>query len=438
MVNLKSEFNLENVKALFNGGRKTDEEMLSGQLGKYEINLVPDVKAEMLKQQHIRNVVFFVCLVVAGAAAGVAAVLGMVKGGQDIAMATQDSRIEELSKKINDSEQLSEFLTIQDQLGKISTIEENKSMLSRVFNALVMMQPQNNDTMKFSELNIDMKESTLTFEAQANSGEDTIDYRVLESFKKNVGLMTYDYGRYVDDEGNEIPTRCIVETDESGNYLTENGYLYGIWKRGYKGCDPKRDDYSGDESNDSTSSNGENTDNDESSEEKNLDEQNERIWRTPQFEKWYKGDKVSDKNDNGGENKEKSGSEQYISEDGVISGLPHFESACFRYSYDGGDDEKTGKWVTTNECKFIEDEMTVTESSNARDDSDELVLRFSAVLNLNPEMFKFTNKHMIAVAPFEQNVTDSYRQVNGMDKIFAKKAKDCKEDDSACKTNGGE
>ena len=38
----------------------------------------------------------------------------------------------------------------------------------------------------------------------------------------------------------------------------------------------------------------------------------------------------------------------------------------------------------------------------------------------------------MVIGPNGQNVTDSYRQIEGM---FAKKAEDCKEGDAACSSN---
>ena len=444
MVDMKSEFNMENVKALINKGQNAEQQMMSGQTGKYEVNLVPDVKAQMLKQQHVRNIVFFVCLIIAGLSVGVVALFGLIKAGQDITMATQDHDIEEWSKKIGESEQLSEFLTIQDQLGRISRIEENKHVMSRVFNILVTMQPtSNNDVVKFSELNVNLAESTLDFEGQAKAGDaGPINYRVLESFKKNIGLMTYDYGRYVDQDGNIIPTRCIVETDADGNLLKDNGNLYGIWKRGYKGCDPQRDDYSTEEGEEGQQENVADNPEEGNPEEENVenpDDKDERIWRTPQFEKWYSGktgNETEDTADGQEQDAEQKSEVKFIDESGTISGIPHFESACFRYSLTKDKDDKD-KWLSENDCKLTTEDMEVLESRNARNEDSELVLSFSAAVQLNPEVFKFTNKHMIAVPPFEQNVTDSYRQVKGMDNVFVKKATECSDGDSDCKKNEG-
>ena len=85
----------------------------------YEINLVPDVKLQMIKMQKVRNLVLFICLIIIAALAGVLLVLGSIKGGQDIAMHNQDSRLSKMSETVMNYEGLNEFLTIQDQLDKI-------------------------------------------------------------------------------------------------------------------------------------------------------------------------------------------------------------------------------------------------------------------------------------------------------------------------------
>ena len=71
------------IKSLFKAN-KNDDVMMTGQTGKYEVNLVPDVKLEMLKMQKMRNLVFFVCMVVVIASVSTVALLGGVKGAQDL------------------------------------------------------------------------------------------------------------------------------------------------------------------------------------------------------------------------------------------------------------------------------------------------------------------------------------------------------------------
>ena len=189
------------VIALFKGQVGPEEPMMSEQTGFYEINLVPDVKAEMIKAQKVRNLVFFFCIVIAILSASTAMILGSVKGAQDITMAGQDAHITNLSKKITSYEELPEFLTIQNQLRGISEIESNQRVLSRAIIFLNALIPNEGDIVEVSELSVDLTTGTLTFDAQADAravGQPNIDYRVLESFMKRTNMMTFDHGRYVD------------------------------------------------------------------------------------------------------------------------------------------------------------------------------------------------------------------------------------------------
>ena len=165
-------------------GKTNESTMMTGQTGKYEVNLVPDVKLQMIRLQKIRNLVFFICIVVSIASISTVAVLGGIKGTQDLLISGQENHIKNLSDKITTYKELPDFLTIQDQLKKLSEINKNRPVLSRVFPILRNLFPTGADTITMSELNVNLDTATLNFDSQANAGEEPkIDYRVLESFK---------------------------------------------------------------------------------------------------------------------------------------------------------------------------------------------------------------------------------------------------------------
>ncbi|MDO4979071.1 MAG: hypothetical protein Q4E47_02895 [Candidatus Saccharibacteria bacterium] len=515
---------------------KDEDALLMDQTGKYEVNLVPEIKLQMIKTQKLRNLVLFVCIVIAVVCGGTIAVFGSVIAGQAVSMAHQDEHIDDLSNRVMGYGELTEFLTIQDQLDKLSSIVENKKVLSRVFPILASLLPTGRDKIILSELDVNLEDYTLSFDAQANAGEDPdIDYRVLESFKKSVNSMTYDYGRYVDSKGNEIPTRCIDEVDANGVMYSEKGAIYAIWRRGETGCDPEREDYVEDEdgnvstnrydpghsssSLDNTAFTGADDDGigtvvecsgnkcdnrdkeeEEDEEEEEVDENagnkvfcpdgsvatsydgckkdndknnsdekithsydvipNEKIWRTPQFKIWYNPDPEKQKTvktrDDGlaadiQEVIEDDVSITYqniityqytpsMSLDGTIEKVPHFESECITYTgeevleYDGkvkidDDGNPVIKWSAENTCKMAAEDIVIESSSNGRNTDGDLVLRFSAIISLDPDVFAFKNKHVMSITPYRQNMTDSYIQIEGM---FGAPAVDCEVGDKEC------
>ncbi len=381
-----------------------------------EINLVPDVKDEMIKALKLRNFILFLCIVVAAASVGVTLIFGLIMGGQQLARDGKKDAIDKLSAKLNSYSDLNQTLTIKDQVQNISSLTENKKAFTRTFNLLSAILPTGADTIKISELRVDLVtdgQPTLTFDAQANAGKEPyIDYNVLDSFKKSMQYMHYDYGSYVDKDGSAIPSYCMIEQGADGALLRENGKdLYAYWTIEEDGCAPtgetKKESYRTEEF-----------------EGKRV----VKVWRTPQFKSWYNT------------NSEKTN----ITLDGTISGVPHFESACITYTGNDSENSNNPKWSTDNQCNLIEDltnvsenGITILESSNGRDSTNELVLRFSAVVYVNPEFYKYNNTHMIALAPSSRvNVTDSFVQIQSM---FSQRARDCKEGDTSCEstTNSG-
>lgn len=488
MAEKKKQFNLSTmhlsdipkfVIALFKGQVGPEEQVMTEQTGFYEINLVPDIKSDMIKAQKKRNLMFFICIVISIVSVSTVAILGSIKGAQDITMAGQDTHLKNLSNKITNYEELPEFLTIQNQLKGISDIEDNQKVLSRAIGFLSAFLDVGDDEVKASELSIDLSTTTLTFDGQADAKKaPNIDYRVLESFMKRTNLMMFDYGRYVDSTGNEIPSRCIEEYNSENKMFEENGSIYAIWKRGEKGCDPGRDDYAVNEDGSVTISeidadleatkmvngtsqvsqvNGTNKKPDEALEDDENEKKivknyvpSEKIYRTPQFTDWAKGTPFYTKSDGVEDDRpalvtSEDGKTVYNTVyykytpkievgSGEVSNIPHFESKCITYSgEETGDTDDSGnakiQWSAENSCSLVPEGIQITESANGRNQDNQLVLTFSAVIQVNPDAFAFKNKHVMAIGPNGQNVTDSYVQ---LEKLFTAPATECSGTDTEC------
>lgn len=467
------------VIALFKGQVGPEEQVMTEQTGFYEINLVPDIKTEMIKAQKTRNLMFFVCIVISIVSVSVVAILGSVKGAQDITMSSQDAHLKNLSNKISGYDELPEFLTIQNQLKGISDIEDDQKVLSRAIGFLSALLNIGDDEIKASELSIDLSSTTLSFDGLADAKKaPDIDYRVLESFIKRTNMMNFDYGRYVDSTGEEIPSRCIEEYNSEGEMYEENGSVYAIWKRGNVGCDPGRDDYAKNEdgsvtvseidadleatkmingtskvSQVNTENNSENSGEEETEEEAKTIRNvvpSEKIYRTPQFTDWYKGKAFYTKKDGVEDDRpERETSEdgrivyntvyyKYTPKlevsDGSVTGIPHFESKCITYSGTESDEVDSDgdpivRWSADNSCNLVAEDIQITESANGRDQDDRLVLTFSTVIKINPDAFAYRNKHVMAIGPNGQNVTDSYVQ---LEKLFTAPATECSDNDTEC------
>ncbi len=454
----------------------------------HEINLIPDVKNDMLRALKLRNFVFFIGIVISIGCAAILIFFGSVVGGQEIAKNGKQGTLNLMSAKLEDNkDDLKDYLTVRDQLSNLSDISDKKQVLSRTFNILSALLPTGADTITISELNVNLSgtKPTFSFDAQANAGRDPyIDYNVLDSFKKSMEFMYYDYGNYVDKDGTAIPAYCIIENSDDGTTLNSDGSFYALWTIEAEGCNPNNAEYikaapedeeqneenpeggeeenpdstnsgtnnsgNGSSSNGSGSSSGSNNGNSNTGSngsssgsngsnsgsgstnkrpspdayETELYGENQsvvRIWRTPQFDEWYEND--------------------FMSLDGSITGVPHFNSECITYSGQLGEDDKgkeTVEWSDTKTCKLVpsdenEPGIKISDSSNGRGADDELVLRFSAVITFDPAVYSFNNTHVLAIPPADRvNVTDSYVQIQNM---FGERARDCAPDDTACTGN---
>ena len=391
-----------------------------------EINLVPDSKVEAIRSLKLRNLALFVSIIIASASVAISLISLVISGGQRAAIDSKKQTIDSLSSKMAEFGDLNDFLTIKDQLGNLVPITENKFLLSRMFGVISTLLPQGNDTIKISELTIDLSDdnTVIVFDAQANAGQEPfIDYNVLDSFKKSLAFMRYDYGNYVDKHDNIIPAYCMIETDSDGVTFSDSDRgIYALWTINAEGCDPTAD------TTDPDHLNAEGTAAEYTTEEYE-GQTVVKIWRDPQYEDWYKSTEVN--------------GQPYMDLDGNIKNVAHFESQCIAYKGELRSNSSTPVWTSTNDCNLVPKnaddapDFLISDSSNGRDSTDELVLRFSATLALNPEVFKFTNHHMLTIPPSGRiNVTDSYLQVQNM---FGERAEDCAEDDSTCNsTNGGE
>lgn len=153
-----------------------------------EINLIPDVKRELLRAQRTRATVISVSIFVSIIAAGAVIALCLyVFGVQTVRGAILDGQIKDGDAKLAEVQDLSKMLTIKNQLTKISELNGEKKMDSRLFDVLSAVIPPSPNEVQVSQLSIDAEESIIRIEGQ------TRGYDSMEVFKKTVesAVVTY-------------------------------------------------------------------------------------------------------------------------------------------------------------------------------------------------------------------------------------------------------
>ncbi|MDB5180642.1 MAG: hypothetical protein JWO54_401 [Candidatus Saccharibacteria bacterium] len=153
-----------------------------------EINLIPDVKQELLKAQRTRTAVISASIITCIVAGGLVVALALyVFGVQTVRHAFADNAIQEGSAELAKVEDLSKMLTIQNQLNRVTELNDKKKIDSRVFDVLSAVIPPAPNAVQISLLSMNTEESTITLEGQTKA------YDSMEVFKKTIDSSVIVY-----------------------------------------------------------------------------------------------------------------------------------------------------------------------------------------------------------------------------------------------------
>lgn len=175
-----------------------------------EINLVPDVKQELLKAQRVRSTVITFAIMVGLIAVGIVIALAFyVFAVQNVRGALLDSSIKDKSQKLSDVSDLSKSLTIQNQLTKISSLNDAKKVDSRIFDVLNAIIPPAPNDVQLSDVTIDSENKVITMNGQAQNS-----YAAVEVFKKTIGGTKIKY-KDVDGKTQEKDLASNISTSDT-------------------------------------------------------------------------------------------------------------------------------------------------------------------------------------------------------------------------------
>lgn len=146
-----------------------------------EINLLPNVKRELLKTRAMRNRVISISFLVGGASIAAVVVLALILGSQIAAEAVQSGVIKDRNDKLMAVEDLNKVVTIQNQLTKINEQHSGKKINSRIFDVVTAVNPVAPNNVSFSDIKVNPGSKTITLEGSAVNG-----YSALETLKKTI------------------------------------------------------------------------------------------------------------------------------------------------------------------------------------------------------------------------------------------------------------
>jgi hypothetical protein len=172
-----------------------------------EINLIPDVKQELIRAERVRSVVITSSILISIASVGIVALLaGYVFGVQTVRGAIDDDAIKKGAAELASVEDLSKILTIQNQLDKIGEIDDQKKIDSRVFEMLLAIIPPAPNNVQVSNLLIEADDSSLTIEGF------TPTYDSLEVFRKTIDGAVVRY--IVDGQETDVKLATDISTSD--------------------------------------------------------------------------------------------------------------------------------------------------------------------------------------------------------------------------------
>ena len=175
-----------------------------------QINLIPDVKQELIRAQRARTTVISVAIIAGIIALGLVALLASyVFGAQTLRSSLLDNAIKSESQELASVPDLTNTLTIQNQLTKLDDMHSNKEIDSRLFDILASTNPPAPNNVTISTLEYDPTSELIQIEGQAAN-----NYAAVEVFKKTI-LNTVVTYRDESDEIVEMPLTDMVSIEET-------------------------------------------------------------------------------------------------------------------------------------------------------------------------------------------------------------------------------
>ncbi len=164
-----------------------------------EINLIPDVKRELIRAKRTRNIVVSGAIIVGIVSVGIVVLLcAYLFGGQTLRNKWADDAITANYNKLKDVPDLANMLTIQNQLASINEHHSEKNIDSRLFDLLVAINPAQPNQVTFSQVKVDSENSTIYIAAQAANG-----YVAADALIKTIKATSLSY---TDEKGTTAKT----------------------------------------------------------------------------------------------------------------------------------------------------------------------------------------------------------------------------------------
>ncbi len=186
------------------------------------INLLPDVKKELLRIRRERNLVVSISILAVGGSIAALVILGGILGGLNIAKVVMESGINKNKATINsaiDDKQLNEYLTIQNQLAQIDGLKDQQLVYSRIMDYLVELNPASPNNVELRTVDLDASADggvTMTVEGNVR------DFSALNVYKNTLQSAQLVYEESADDDQSDSadPNAGTGNNDQTSSSTT--------------------------------------------------------------------------------------------------------------------------------------------------------------------------------------------------------------------------
>lgn len=175
-----------------------------------QINLIPDVKQEMLRSQRMRNVAISFSIVIGIIAVGIVVILMVVLGAQTAVQKFEEGQITSEYKKLSSVSDLNSALTIQNQLAAISGQNDTRTIDSRLLDVLAAINPAPPNDVKLSKVTLDPVQGTMMLEGSAAGGYPSTDV-----FRKTILNTTVSAKQQGSDTTQDVPLTPSVTLQDT-------------------------------------------------------------------------------------------------------------------------------------------------------------------------------------------------------------------------------
>lgn len=187
-----------------------------------QLNLLPDVKKDLIKAQIRRNLAVSVSFIVVCVMGGIVFLMLSWWGVSVGLKAVAEGNIKKYSNQIksaqNDkSKSLNEYLTIQNDLNQIASVKSQQEQMSRVFQYILSVSPAGRNYMTISSMKVNGNVVATSDSGSSQTGTIVVEGRTVDYAALDVIKLTMQRAKIEYTEGDDNDSTDDANQSDSGD-----------------------------------------------------------------------------------------------------------------------------------------------------------------------------------------------------------------------------